>query len=159
MLEAAEKLDIGTGVDIEWGCTNSGDLYFYQYRPLTRSISYINNFVSPEQSLSDNTHFYEGLPASPGIARGCVTTKADNVTENSILMLEQAMIDDTKAIETCAGVVCSTGGLLSHLAIVCRELKKPCVVGIFSNIPDNFYVEINGNTGKINVIDNCLKIP
>ncbi len=42
-------------------------------------------------------------------------------------MIQPSMLD---LIEKCAGVVTNEGGLLSHATIICRELKKPCLVGV-----------------------------
>ena len=61
-------------------------------------------------------------------------------------------------MKTCAGIITEQGGILSHAAIVARELKKPCVVGVkgvLEKLRDGDEVEIED--GKINVIARSLE--
>ena len=47
------------------------------------------------------------------------------------------------------------GGLLSHAAIIARELKKPCIVGTKNAtkvLKDGDIVEVNGDTGEVKII-------
>jgi pyruvate,water dikinase len=51
-----------------------------------------------------------------------------------------------------AGLVTNTGGVLSHAAVVARELDLPAVVGVAdatSRIRDGQTVEIDGTTGIV----------
>lgn len=152
LIKIAEALDTGEGVDIEWGTSPSGDLYFYQYRVLSRALCFKQpqaNYYEGDNHSGSPSSCYKGLPGAPGTAQGRITSNLREVTNDSILMLLHSTIDDVGLIEKCAGVVSARGGMLSHLAIVCRELKKPCVVGIGEIIPGNTGIEINGNTGIV----------
>ena len=45
------------------------------------------------------------------------------------------------------GIICEVGGNFSHLAIICRELGKPCITnvrGIFDTIKDGADIMIDG---------------
>ena len=51
-----------------------------------------------------------------------------------------------------SGMIMERGSLLSHSAIVARELGLPCVVGVenaCSWLEDGEWIEINGATGTI----------
>ncbi|MET9112526.1 PEP-utilizing enzyme, partial [Streptomyces zhihengii] len=51
-----------------------------------------------------------------------------------------------------AAVVSSTGGPLSHTAIIARELGIPCVTNVpeaLDRIPDGMIVEVNGTAGTV----------
>ena len=56
------------------------------------------------------------------------------------------------------GAVTAYGGFLCHTAIVCRELGIPCVTGVGEDSIDEITksetknIEVNGNSGKINVL-------
>ncbi|MEW5818804.1 MAG: PEP-utilizing enzyme [Cyanobacteriota bacterium] len=151
------NLDDGNGVDIEWGTGSDGNLVFYQYRPLTRSIYLIpdktKELLHEFPNKKGVQQFYTGIPASPGTISGIITYQNSTPGEHSILMLNEARVDDLQLVEKSVGVISSLGGMLSHLAIVCRELKKPCIVGIQNVIPENTLVEINGSTGIIKILD------
>ena len=54
-----------------------------------------------------------------------------------------------------SGILVERGSLLSHSAIVSRELGIPCVVGVtglINNLKTGDIVEMNGTTGEIKKI-------
>ena len=76
-----------------------------------------------------------GLPASPGQVLGRVSLsrfKRQPAREGMlppILFLIEATPDDVHDIATASASAGSFGGLMSHLAVMCRGMAKPCVVG------------------------------
>jgi pyruvate,water dikinase len=53
-------------------------------------------------------------------------------------------------------VVVDVGAPLSHAIIVSRELGIPCVVSVTDatrRIPDGAWVEVDGDTGSVTVLD------
>jgi pyruvate,water dikinase len=47
------------------------------------------------------------------------------------------------------------GGILSHAAIVARELKKPCIIGTKSAtqiLKDGDLIEVNANNGIVKIL-------
>ncbi|MBS3166570.1 hypothetical protein J4444_05605 [Candidatus Woesearchaeota archaeon] len=55
----------------------------------------------------------------------------------------------------CGGIVTDEGGMLSHAAIISRELKKPCVVGTkraTSVIKDGDMIEVDAEKGTVKII-------
>jgi len=57
---------------------------------------------------------------------------------------------------SAAAVVTDIGGVLSHAAVVCRELGIPCIVGTGSataTIPDGDLIEVNANEGVVRLAE------
>ncbi|TAE66928.1 MAG: phosphoenolpyruvate synthase, partial [Bacteroidetes bacterium] len=55
------------------------------------------------------------------------------------------------------GILVERGSLLSHSAIVAREMGKPCIVGIkglLKTLKTGDLIEMNGSTGNIKIIKN-----
>ncbi|MBQ5338406.1 MAG: phosphoenolpyruvate synthase, partial [Oscillospiraceae bacterium] len=58
-------------------------------------------------------------------------------------------------ISQAAGIISKRGSLLSHTAIISRELKKPAVVGVgnaCNHFHDGDYVRLNGIDGSIQLL-------
>lgn len=77
-----------------------------------------------------------GQPASKGSATGkvrVVTAKALDagaaIAAGEVLVCDITTPDYVPLIQKAAAVVTDRGGILSHAAIVCRELGKPCIAG------------------------------
>lgn len=104
----------------------------------------------------------KGLPASKGKAKGKVFIIKNPIKvpsslpkEDYILVAEYTTPVLNLAITQAKGVVCSTGGITMHAAVICRELGIPCIVGakdIFQKVKSNQLIKINGTTGKIYAI-------
>lgn len=56
---------------------------------------------------------------------------------------------------TAKGIICETGGLTTHAAIIARELNIPCIMSvknIMSQIKDGQEIALNGDTGEITLL-------
>lgn len=78
---------------------------------------------------------WQGLGASPGIVTGkahIIRTESDfaSVEEQDILVARHATPMLFPCLLRAHAAVCETGGLLNHLAVLARELGKPCVTGL-----------------------------
>ena len=54
----------------------------------------------------------------------------------------------------CKGLIVENGGLLSHAAIISRELNLPCIIGVENAtklLKDGQQISMDGSTGKINI--------
>ena len=98
--------------------------------------------------------------ASPGIARGQILLVADPRLAadfaGRILVTRQTDPGWVFLITQAAGIIAEKGSLLSHTAIIARELGKPVVVGLsgaLGRFRDGEWVEINGSTGEIRRLD------
>lgn len=75
-----------------------------------------------------------GLNASPGLATGRVCFDPDEVLAMSeegpvILVRVETSPSDVHGMALSAGILTSTGGLVSHAALVARDMGVPAVVG------------------------------
>lgn len=77
----------------------------------------------------------KGTIASKGKAKGLVhlvITENDfkNFENGEILVASETHPDFVPLMRKAAAVVCNSGGILCHAAIICRELKIPCLTGV-----------------------------
>jgi pyruvate, orthophosphate dikinase len=74
----------------------------------------------------------QGLGASPGRACGRIVLDCEAALEASsavILVRPHTSPEDVAGMSAAAGILTSTGGLVSHAAVVAREWGTPAVVG------------------------------
>jgi pyruvate,water dikinase len=76
----------------------------------------------------------KGMVGSPGAAKGKVRiVQPDNMgidfDEGSVLVCAVTTPMYVPLMQKAAAIVTDQGGILSHAAIVARELGKPCIVG------------------------------
>lgn len=74
----------------------------------------------------------KGVPASPGVAKGkvkIILSPADvsNFDDGEILVAQLTNPHFTPAILKASAIITEMGGILSHPAIVARELGIPCI--------------------------------
>ena len=63
--------------------------------------------------------------------------------------------DDIHLIKNSLAVITDEGSILSHAAIVCRELKKPCIIGTkiaTQVLKDGDLVEVDADKGVVRII-------
>lgn len=100
----------------------------------------------------------EGIPCSGGKARGAVLVIDDPTryhdTSGKIIVAEMTDPGWVFLLAGAAGIIAEKGSLLSHTAIISRELGKPAVVGVDGAarlLKNGDTVEIDGTSGKITV--------
>ncbi len=101
----------------------------------------------------------KGTIASRGQAVGQVRW-VDNPTEaefnvGEILACSMTTVDFVPLMQKAAGIITEQGTILSHAAIVSRELKKPCLVGVKTarqKLPSGTKIELNANLGTIKIL-------
>jgi pyruvate,orthophosphate dikinase len=107
-----------------------------------------------------------GLGASPGIATGRVCLSADAVAdlldegaEDGVLLVRaETSPADIHGMAAADGILTSRGGLVSHAAVVARDLGVPAVVGVADLVVDEAggAVRLGGRTvaeGELVTID------
>lgn len=118
---------------------------------------------------SDPTKTIAGQPASPGIAEGSVkiipvdygdsarvSEAINNMRSGQILVAETTAPELMVACHKAGAIITDMGGMLSHAAIVSRELGIPCIVGTQNAskiLKDGDIVKVNANIGEVNVQD------
>ncbi len=100
-----------------------------------------------------------GTPCSSGIVEGEIlrVTKpdADTDTSDKIILAEMTDPGWIFAVSQSLGIISKKGSLLSHTAIISRELNKPAVVGVgnaCNNLKNGDYVRLNGTDGTVQLI-------
>ena len=111
-----------------------------------------------ETLFNENALIY-GTPCSSGIVEGEIThiseLSADTDASGKIILADITDPGWVFVISQSLGVISKRGSLLSHTAIISRELKKPAVVGVgnaCNHFRDGDYVRLNGIDGTVQLI-------
>lgn len=86
---------------------------------------------------------------------GTTRKTIEKIKYDSVLVTEMTSPDMVPAVKRAAAVITDVGGLLSHAAIIARELKKPCIVGTrvaSSTLKDGDLVEVDANKGTVKML-------
>jgi phosphoenolpyruvate synthase/pyruvate phosphate dikinase len=128
---------------------DGSDLYYYQEMTIKES-----------KKISDSKKTIEGTPASPGIAKGearAVLSPDDfeKFNKGDILVTEMTKPEYMPVIKKADAILAKEGGLTSHAAIISRELKIPCIVGLdrlSTQLGDGDRVEVDADEGVVKKI-------
>ena len=98
----------------------------------------------------------KGIGTSPYIGVGKVK-KFDDICDlgdvsGKIVVVSRASRDMLSHLQNAAGVVTDYGGITSHVAIVLREMKVPCILGTeiaTQVLEDEMLVTVDGKIGNI----------
>lgn len=101
----------------------------------------------------------EGIPTSNGIVEGEALV-IDNILDNydvkdKILVTKMTDPGWVFLIATAKGIISEKGSILSHTAIISRELKIPSIVGVedvTKIIKTGDYLKMDAHTGKIGIL-------
>ncbi len=132
--------------------------------PYTRIIFDRKVFDKHPSNCVSETIYHEdaliyGTPCSSGIVEGEIThisgLTADTDASGKIILADITDPGWVFVISQALGVISKRGSLLSHTAIISRELKKPAVVGVgnaCNHFRDGDYVRLNGIDGTVQLI-------
>jgi phosphohistidine swiveling domain-containing protein len=116
-------------------------------------------FDLPAQQLSDDSSLLSGIGVSPGIVTGeaMVISEPDYNLDVKDKILVSKMTDPgwVFLMSQAKGLITERGSLLSHTAIVGRELGIPAVVnvkGALRIIKSGDIITLNGSTGSIEIL-------
>ena len=114
--------------------------------------------VNSYQKHSSNNRL-SGTPCSFGTVEGeaCVITDvtASNDTRGKILVTKMTDPGWVFLLAAAKGVISEKGSLLSHTAIISRELRIPSVVGVeglLETVRNGDYIRMDGRSGEIEII-------
>lgn len=100
-----------------------------------------------------------GTGCCPGLVTGTATVVQDpselSDVNGTILVCRSTDPGWVPLFPTASGLLVERGSLLSHAAIVAREMGKPCIVGIkglLSQVQTGDKLAFNGSSGKIEII-------
>lgn len=130
-------------------------------RIVTRGAVYWKNSFQNEAPATEATDEYDlkGLPCSPGIVEGIVKVvidPTDNLELNGeILVTARTDPGWVPLYPSISGLLVERGSLLSHSAIVAREMGIPAVVsvpGLIKTIKSGMRVRLDGKAGTIKIL-------
>lgn len=114
-----------------------------------------------ESKIAENGDVLYGMSTSPGIIRGkvrIVSIGEENpaLSPDEIIVTNMTRPELGAALDVALAYVTDEGGRLCHAAIVSREKKKPCVVGlgnVTKVLRQGMVIEVDGSAGTVTVID------
>jgi rifampicin phosphotransferase len=118
-----------------------------------------NTYRRTTEPTSDTASDWKGIGCCPGVVRGAVRVVIDPrnavIKPGEILVAERTDPGWIMLFASAAGLLVERGSLLSHAAIVSREMGIPSIVsipGITKALQTGDLVEMNGSTGSVNRI-------
>lgn len=114
-----------------------------------------------ERLLAKQVSEIKGTGAYPGVVRGTVRIILSNndfhlLKEGDVLVTSTTRPDYLPIMEKASAFVTNEGGLLSHAAIIAREMKKTCVIGTkiaTKVLKDGDMVEVDAERGIVKIIE------
>lgn len=139
-------------VDIEF-CISQRGVEWLQLRRVTKNTGRI--IARSNQLLKENILI--GEPASSYTVKGTAyrldQKNGDGWVPGQVLVARATSPNDMMYIMTSIGVVTKMGGMLSHAAVVCRELGKACAVGVdIDRITHGDEILVNGTDGEVHLL-------
>ena len=137
---------------------------FAQLPPYSRLIFEEKEFDKRHGSVNsyrreENENVLSGVPCSSGIIEGeaLVIKNISDAKDVKDKILVTVMTDPgwVFLLATAKGVISEKGSLLSHTAIISRELKKPSIVGVeklTDTVRTGDLIRMDGGTGKIEIL-------
>ena len=164
MTAEAYALSAGQAVDLEWAIDRNGQCWWLQARPDTSRPDVparpIRIHPEPRTRMASRV-IAHGTRAASGRADGPGWWWPDSRPPSDagapVLFKETTDPRDVKLLLTAAGLATRDGGLLSHSAILSRELGIPCLVDV-SPFPPEVTVTgtalcLDTDSGKIYSLD------
>jgi rifampicin phosphotransferase len=129
----------------------------------TRGPVYWQNQHFPEEQAVDATelgpNMLKGIGCSPGLVEGIVkvilSPDDDMVLNGEILVTHRTDPGWIPLYPSASALLVERGGLLSHSAVVAREMGLPAVVsvkGLTNRLKSGMKIRINGETGIIEIL-------
>lgn len=102
----------------------------------------------------------QGIIAEKGVVEGCVRLVStlrglDPISQNDIVVSAMIRPEWIPNIKEAAAFVTDVGGILSHVAIIARDLKKPCITGTklaTSVLKEGDWVLVDANQGIVRIL-------
>ncbi|MES2225790.1 MAG: PEP-utilizing enzyme [Patescibacteria group bacterium] len=104
----------------------------------------VKDFLAPYRERSD---VIKGSVAYKGVVRGKarvlapdfsdfskIAAAVEEMQQGEILVAETTAPEIVAACKKAAAIITNQGGILSHAAIIARELKIPCIIGTDKNV-------------------------
>jgi phosphoenolpyruvate synthase/pyruvate phosphate dikinase len=128
---------------------------------ITSDSQIVRKFVDKDSNISTLKGFVAFPGKVSGIARIIVgESDFDKVKDGDVLVASTTRPDFLPVMKKTVAFITNEGGILSHAAIVARELKKPCIIGTkiaTKVLKDGDLVEVDANLGTVRIIEKASK--
>lgn len=126
----------------------------------SRGNVYENTAFHQATVLAEQEHVLQGIPCCAGIVEGVVSVlhaphEIDKINGN-ILVTTSTDPGWVVLFPKATAIVVERGSLLSHSAIVSREMGIPCIVGVkglLNQVKSGDKIRMNGATGIIEILE------
>ncbi|GAB3096145.1 PEP/pyruvate-binding domain-containing protein [Isoptericola nanjingensis] len=152
--------------DVEWAVDDAGTAWLLQARPVTAAlpVDRCEREIGPDRGAGRGqapAHSDDGVLRGTGASGGRASGPArvvrgpddfGAVRPGDVLVCRETDPAWTPLFDVVAAVVTETGGLLSHAAIVARELRLPAVLGVpaaTDALRDAGAVVVDGDAGTV----------
>lgn len=133
----------------------------------TRGVLYVGHtFRESAMAPPPQGEMIQGLGCCPGVVRGPARLVWDprsvSLASGEIIVTERTDPGWVIIFPSAAGLLVERGSLLSHSAIVARELGLPTVValpGLMQWVRDGDWIEMDGSTGAVVKVPPSEEIP
>ncbi len=130
------------------------------YIDYNQSLGEMYKDITVRTDLPKGNALVSGQTGSKGKVTGKVCIVDPNnldidFPKDGILVCEVTTPNYVPLMQKASAIVTDQGGILSHAAIVARELKKPCIVGTgnaTSKLKDGDEVTVDADAGTVGVI-------
>ncbi len=137
-----------------------GTIYYIDYnRVLSTYIPTPPAFTKKLSALLSGTPAYAGVVQAPATKVEERTLGKVDFEAGTILVCDNTDVRYLSFMKKSAAIVTERGGVLSHAAIIARELKKPCVVGVknlLRKIKQGDLIQVDANKGTVTVLPKSL---
>jgi pyruvate,water dikinase len=124
------------------------------------TVNYNNDFYHTEVAIPLDQNELKGQGCCPGIIKAQIRIvhhpgEIDSLN-GDILVTTSTDPGWVTLFPTASAILVERGSLLSHSAIVSREMGIPCIVGVnqlLKTLKDGDWVEMNGSTGIIKLLE------
>ncbi|WP_163831950.1 PEP/pyruvate-binding domain-containing protein [Spartinivicinus ruber] len=156
--EAIITADISNEIKEKIKLRKQQGLVFKRYSlPMIVSLNKLDELIAGNQS--EDIDSLNGEPISPGLVYGTVKIVNDisqcdleSLPEDTIIVAESTDPGWTPLFTRSVGIIVEKGGILSHSAIVAREMGIPAISGIrncINRLRDGQKICLDGNNGHI----------
>ncbi|MEV7775943.1 PEP/pyruvate-binding domain-containing protein [Kitasatospora sp. NPDC086791] len=136
-------------VDVEWTISSSGTITIVQARPLTVPLA----ALAPCSGPAGPEDGWRGHPAVAGVAVGPAVHLADDAPPRGSVVICEALGPEAAGalLNSPAAIVATSGGPLSHTAILARELGTPCVTNVreVQSVAPGTMLRVDGSEGTV----------
>lgn len=135
--------------------TEENGLWFIDYN---KTLSELYADFTPNISTNQD-ELIKGQIGNKGNVIGTVKIikqiEKSSINKDEILVCEMTTPEHILLMKKAAAIITDKGGILSHAAIVSRELKIPCIVGTKNAtqiLKDGDLIEVNANKGIVKIL-------